>query len=103
MTTTRSISIFASSLALCAVALTANVAAAQTPAAATDDQAKATPSGGQKLECADLKQKIETKLEAKGVKGYQLDIIDADATTDGKIVGQCDGGKHKISYTRQSK
>jgi len=50
--------------------------------------------------CEELKSEIDAKLAAKGVKGYALEIIPADQVKDQKIVGSCDGGTKKISYSR---
>ena len=53
--------------------------------------------------CEDLKSEIATKLEAKGVKSYSLDIVAKDADAgDGKVVGSCDGGTKKIVYRREA-
>jgi len=51
--------------------------------------------------CEELKTEIAAKLDAKGVKGYSLDIVakDADAA-DGKVVGTCEGGSKKIVYKK---
>jgi len=51
--------------------------------------------------CEELKSEIASKLDAKGVKSYSLDIVakDQDAT-DGKVVGSCEGGAKKIVYRR---
>ena len=51
--------------------------------------------------CEELKTEIAAKLDAKGVKGYSLDIVakDADAA-DGKVVGTCEGGTKKIVYKK---
>jgi len=51
--------------------------------------------------CEELKTEIAAKLDAKGVKGYSLDIVakDADAA-DGKVVGTCEGGAKKIVYKK---
>lgn len=51
--------------------------------------------------CEELKTEIAAKLDAKGVKGYSLEIVakDADAA-DGKVVGTCEGGTKKIVYKR---
>jgi hypothetical protein len=51
--------------------------------------------------CEELKTEIAAKLDAKGVKGYSLDIVakDADAA-DGKVVGNCEGGTKKIVYKK---
>jgi hypothetical protein len=56
--------------------------------------------------CDELKSEIDAKLQAKGVKGYTLEIKPNDEAKDlkeGKIVGSCDGGTKKIVYTRAAK
>ena len=50
--------------------------------------------------CEELKEEIEAKLKAKGVEGYTLEIIPADQVKDQKIIGSCEGGTKKISYSR---
>ncbi|MGC1483606.1 MAG: DUF1161 domain-containing protein [Candidatus Acidiferrum sp.] len=51
--------------------------------------------------CEELKSEIATKLEAKGVKSYSLDIVAKDQeVTDGKVVGTCEGGTKKIVYRK---
>jgi len=50
--------------------------------------------------CEELKSEIAKKLEAKGVKKYQLDIVAAGDTKDQKVVGSCEGGKKKITYKK---
>jgi Protein of unknown function (DUF1161) len=52
--------------------------------------------------CEELKDEISKKLEAKGVKGYTLDIVAKDKDAEGKVVGTCDGGTKKIIYTKTS-
>jgi hypothetical protein len=52
--------------------------------------------------CEDLKDEISKKLDAKGVKGYTLDIVAKDKDAEGKVVGTCDGGTKKIIYTKSS-
>ncbi len=51
--------------------------------------------------CEELKSEIEAKLKAKGVEGYTLEILPADQVKDQKIIGSCEGGKKKISYSRE--
>lgn len=51
--------------------------------------------------CDELKAEIEKKLEANGVKNYTLQIVEADKVKDEKVVGSCDGGTKKITYTRK--
>lgn len=51
--------------------------------------------------CEELKAEIEKKLEANGVKNYTLQVVDADKVKDEKVVGSCDGGTKRITYTRK--
>jgi len=51
--------------------------------------------------CEELKTEIAAKLDAKGVKGYTLDIVAKDADAgDAKVVGTCEGGTKKILYKK---
>jgi Protein of unknown function (DUF1161) len=52
--------------------------------------------------CEELKAEIAAKLDAKGVQHYSLDIVDAAAVADQKVVGSCDGGSKRITYSRDS-
>jgi hypothetical protein len=50
--------------------------------------------------CEELKSEIATKLDAKGVKGYSLEVVAKDQDAEGKVVGTCEGGTKKIVYSR---
>lgn len=50
--------------------------------------------------CEELKSEIAAKLDAKGVSGYTLEIIDKGDPA-GKVVGSCEGGTKEIVYTRK--
>ncbi|MFO1252407.1 DUF1161 domain-containing protein [Inhella sp.] len=50
--------------------------------------------------CEELKAEIAAKLDAKGVKGYTLDIVATDQVADQKVVGSCEGGSKKVVYKR---
>jgi len=50
--------------------------------------------------CEELKSEIAAKLDAKGVKNYELAIVANDAVGEQKVVGSCDGGTKKITYKR---
>lgn len=50
--------------------------------------------------CEELKSEIATKLDAKGVKLYSLEIVPKDQDSEGKVVGTCEGGTKKIVYLR---
>ncbi len=51
--------------------------------------------------CEELKTAITAKLDGKGVKGYKLTVVGKDEAVDAKVVGTCDGGAKKITYTRK--
>ena len=61
------------------------------------------PAHAEKVDCTTLKQSIEEKMTSHGVKNFKLDVVDAAQTGDGKVVGSCDGGAHKIVYTKEAK
>lgn len=56
---------------------------------------------GPRLNCDDLKARIETKFQAKGVKNYTLEAADMKADDGGaKVLGTCDGNTKKMLYKR---
>ena len=52
--------------------------------------------------CEELKDEITKKLDAKGVKGFTLEIVTKDKDAEGKTVGTCEGGTKKIIYTKSA-
>lgn len=58
-----------------------------------------TPAHARK-DCTELKQEIASRIDAKGVPHYSLEIIPCDADSPAKKVGSCDGGTQQIVYTR---
>jgi hypothetical protein len=51
--------------------------------------------------CEEVGAEITAKLDAKGVKGYKLEVVAADKVgAEQKVVGSCDGGKSKLVYSR---
>ena len=52
--------------------------------------------------CEELKSEIASKLDAKGVKSYSLEIVAKDQDAAGKVVGTCEGGTKKIVYSRSA-
>ena len=52
--------------------------------------------------CEELKNEIDAKLKEKGVVNYTLEIVPADQIKDQKVVGSCDGGKSKITYSKEA-
>ncbi|AHL31494.1 hypothetical protein CD58_00620 [Pseudomonas brassicacearum] len=50
--------------------------------------------------CEELKSEIAAKIDAKGVSGYSLEIVDKGAAADGKVVGTCEGGTKEIVYKK---
>ncbi|MDR3367533.1 DUF1161 domain-containing protein [Rhodoferax sp.] len=51
--------------------------------------------------CDELKTTVATKLDGKGVKGYTLEVVDSDKVGEAKVIGRCDGGKKKLTYSRK--
>ena len=58
------------------------------------------PALAQKKGCGELKGEIEAKIKKNGVDKFTLDVLEADAQSDGKVVGTCEGGSKKIVYKR---
>jgi len=50
--------------------------------------------------CEELKSELATKLDAKGVQHYSLDVVDKGAAADGQVIGSCEGGTKEIVYKR---
>ena len=50
--------------------------------------------------CDELKSEITAKLEAKGLKGFQLEVVSAADVKDQQVVGSCEGGKKKVTYKK---
>lgn len=49
--------------------------------------------------CEELKAEIAAKLDAKGVKGYTLEVV-KKGDPAGKVVGSCEAGSKEIVYRR---
>ncbi len=52
--------------------------------------------------CGELKNEIADKLDAKGVTGYTLTIVDNADVSNQTVVGSCEAGTKKITYTRNA-
>jgi predicted lipoprotein with Yx(FWY)xxD motif len=51
--------------------------------------------------CEELKTEVAAKLDGKGVTGYTLEVVDSDKVGDAKVVGSCEGGKKKLTYSKK--
>lgn len=51
--------------------------------------------------CEELKTEITAKLDKKNVKGYALEVVAKDQAGDAKVVGTCEGGAKKITYSKK--
>jgi uncharacterized protein DUF1161 len=60
------------------------------------------PAFAQKKGCEELAAEIAAKLDAKGVKGYKLDIVASGEVGDKTVVGSCEAGAKKITYIRDA-
>ena len=53
-------------------------------------------------DCNELKMEIAAKMEANGVKNYELTIVKTEEVkSEDKVVGGCGGGTMKIVYVRK--
>lgn len=59
-----------------------------------------TASAAWATPCNSVKDQIDAKIKAKGVKTYSLDVVPAADVKDQKVVGSCEGGAKKIVYKR---
>jgi hypothetical protein len=69
-------------------------------AAVVVGMAVAGPALAQRKDCGELKGEIEAKIKKNGVEKFSLDVVDANAQADGKVVGTCEGGSKKIVYKK---
>jgi len=54
--------------------------------------------------CEELKAEIETKIQARGVTSYTLEIVANDEVHDqNMVVGSCDNGTKKIIYQKNDR
>ena len=58
------------------------------------------PAFAQSKPCDELKTEIAAKLDAKSVSGYQLEIVKTEEVKEQTVVGSCEGGTKKITYTK---
>ena len=50
--------------------------------------------------CEELKSEIDAKIRKNGVDKFTLEIVEANAQAEGKVVGTCEAGSKKIIYKR---
>ena len=50
--------------------------------------------------CEPLRAQIEANIAAKGVTGFALTVVAADAAVAGTVVGTCGNGARKIVYAK---
>jgi len=58
------------------------------------------PAFAEPKSCEALKTEIAAKLDAKGVKGYTLDVLASADVKEEKVVGSCEAGAKKITYKK---
>ncbi|MDQ7990067.1 MAG: DUF1161 domain-containing protein [Candidatus Dactylopiibacterium sp.] len=51
-------------------------------------------------DCEELKTEIAAKIEANGVTGYSLEIVEKGQAGGARVVGSCDAGAKEIAYQR---
>ena len=58
-------------------------------------------SGAATTSCDAIMDKINAKLEHKGVHDYGLKVVSKDTETKLRVVGTCEGGKKKVIYHKE--
>lgn len=53
-------------------------------------------------DCEELKREIATRIDANGVKAYQLEVLDTAAQSNARTVGVCNGGTQRVVYQRMA-
>jgi Protein of unknown function (DUF1161) len=61
------------------------------------------PASMQPKSCPELAAEIAAQLDAKGVKAYQLDIVEAGEVGGQQVVGRCENGTKRITFKRAAK
>ena len=62
--------------------------------------ATVAPAFAEKKGCEELAAEIAAKLDAKGVKAFKIDIVEAGEVGNQQVVGSCEAGAKKITYKR---
>lgn len=60
----------------------------------------AIPVAALAKDCSEVKADIDSKMKAKGVANYVLQIMSAPDVKEGQIVGSCDAGARRIVYLK---
>ena len=50
--------------------------------------------------CEALRAEVESKIRNAGVAQFSVSIVEASASTPGRVVGTCDQGKRKLLYVQ---
>jgi hypothetical protein len=50
--------------------------------------------------CDQVKDAVDAKIKAHGVKTYTLSVVPTAEVKDQKVVGSCEGGAKKVVYKR---
>ena len=53
-------------------------------------------------ECDALQEKVQKRLQGKGIQDYVLEWVDATTPTKGRVVGRCSKAQRKLVYSRNA-
>ena len=53
-------------------------------------------------ECDALQEKVQKRLQGKGIQDYVLEWVDATTSTKGRVVGRCSKAQRKLVYSRNA-
>jgi Protein of unknown function (DUF1161) len=54
----------------------------------------------QAISCEELRASVEAKIQSKGVKNFNVAILEAGVSTPGHVVGTCEKGAKKLIYSQ---
>ena len=61
-----------------------------------------TLTNAQTPDCNALKEKVQKRLQGKGITSYSLEWVDASSSVKGRVVGRCSKEKIKLVYSPRS-
>lgn len=61
-----------------------------------------TLTNAQTPDCDALKEKVQKRLQGKGITSYSLEWVDASTSAKGRVVGRCSKQKLKLVYSPRS-
>ena len=52
------------------------------------------------VSCEELRASVEAKIQSKGVKSFNVTVVEAGSSVPGQVVGTCERGAKKLVYSQ---